>query len=80
MEFFRCEDKLPVLDCLTSKTVLFEVNGKIYAGYYHYNNHFYCCEKSDDAVNMAIPDNGKLGIESKYYPVVTKWAYLRESI
>lgn len=75
---------LPDLEGATSRTVLFLVEGKPYAGHYHANGWFYCAE-SRSPVSMAmgrsdarpILSYGELRGEPPGWPVATHWRYLR---
>lgn len=76
-------DELPEILLLTSRTVLFEMEGAIYCGTYHMNGYFRIDEEHDKynralwagASNPTLMNNNGI-----VYPLVTKWAYLRESI
>jgi len=65
---------------LLSRTVLFVVDGKIYAGHYHINGWFYGCEETHgNKMARGRPDAtvGKYdGPNDK--PDATAWCYLRE--
>jgi hypothetical protein len=74
-------DELPATDGLSSKPVLFVVDGKRYAGHYHINGWFYCDEWGGNhqmrmAAGPAAKDVGFYRPEDVLH-YVTEWEYLR---
>lgn len=70
------KDTLPEIKGRTSRPLLFVVEGKRYAGYYHKDGWFYCQEHGHPALVSAFGPN----VDTSSVPdakAVTEWEYLR---
>ena len=83
MNFTKVSDAVPECNTncgLISRTVIFKVDGKEYAGYYHCNGFFYCIEKTPhnepDYLFYAWAKDVGLG-NPRCKETATEWRYLR---